>query len=101
MAFGDGDLDSSLRKVAGEYQRTPVKYSVVTRQGAQTGEQVGKKRKLGDDEERKQARSAKLRAIAPKFISDFVDGQPVYTTVRVASEELIRQMEALDIEVLD
>ncbi|KAI3646211.1 hypothetical protein MP228_009139 [Amoeboaphelidium protococcarum] len=90
-------LDSTLRK-AGAEQMTPVKNSVFTSKDAQTGEQVGKKRKLGGDEEWKLVRSARLRAVTPKFISGFADELPVYTTIRVGSDDLIQQMAALDVE---
>ncbi|KAI3643694.1 hypothetical protein MP228_009858 [Amoeboaphelidium protococcarum] len=90
MASGADGLDSTLKK-AGAEQMTPVKNSVFTSNDAQTGEQVGKKRKLGGDEEWKLVRSARLRAVTPKFISGLVDEQPVYTTVRVASDDLIQK----------
>ncbi|KAI3635361.1 hypothetical protein MIR68_006927 [Amoeboaphelidium protococcarum] len=97
MASVSDGLDSTLKKAAAE-KMTPVKNSVFTSKDAQTGEQGGKKRKLGGDKEWKLVRSARLRAVTPKFISGFVDELPVYTTIRVGSDDLIQQMAALDVE---
>ncbi|KAI3643219.1 hypothetical protein MP228_012774 [Amoeboaphelidium protococcarum] len=76
MTQGDEVLESSMIKVA-----------------------VRKKRKLGGDEERTQDRSTRLQAIPLKFVSNFIDVKPVCTTGRVASDDLIQQMEGLDFNV--
>ncbi|KAI3639782.1 hypothetical protein MIR68_002096 [Amoeboaphelidium protococcarum] len=85
LACGEDDLISYLNPVAVE--ATPLKSIQASSSDAFTCEkEQGRKRKREEVSSKKQARSGSLRNRISQYISGYIDGQPIYTKVRVMEE---------------
>ncbi|KAI3633894.1 hypothetical protein MIR68_008068 [Amoeboaphelidium protococcarum] len=97
LACGEDDLISSLNPMAVE--ATPLKSIQASSTDAFTCEkEQGRKRKREDASSKKQARSGSVRKRIPQFISGYIDGQPIYTKVRVMDELQVEELERLSAE---
>ncbi|KAI3630372.1 hypothetical protein MIR68_011807 [Amoeboaphelidium protococcarum] len=97
LACGEDDLISSLDPVAVE--ATPSKSIQASSTDAFTCEkEQGRKRKREDASSKKQARPGSLRKIIPQYVSRYIDGQPIYTKVRVMDELQVEELERLSAE---